>query len=145
MSVDFLDSNIFVYSLDVTDPEKHATARRLVAGVLQSGEGRISFQVIQETLSVITRKFQTAVSPDDTRQFLAGVLVPLWRVMPSQGLYERALDIQTRYGYSFYDSLIVAAALSAGCTRLLSEDLQHGQRIEGLSIENPFAALANPA
>jgi predicted nucleic acid-binding protein len=59
--------------------------------------------------------------------------------MPTQGLYERALDIQTRYQFSFFDALIVAAALVGGCTRLLSEDLQHAQRIEGLTIVNPFA------
>ena len=57
---------------------------------------------------------------------------------PSQGLYHRALDIQARYRYGFYDALIIAAALDAGCTRLYSEDLQHGQRIDGLIIENPF-------
>ncbi len=140
MSVDFIDSNVFIHSLDLDSPEKRATARRLVEDVLHSGEGRISFQVIQETLSVITRKFQRTVSPDDARQFLDEVLVPLWRVMPTQRLYERALDIQARYRYSFYDSLIVAAALSAGCVRLLSEDLQHGQQIEGLTIANPFTA-----
>jgi predicted nucleic acid-binding protein len=53
-------------------------------------------------------------------------------------LYQRALDLQTRYRYAFYDSLIVAAALTAGCSRLYTEDMQHGQQIEGLRIENPF-------
>jgi predicted nucleic acid-binding protein len=53
-------------------------------------------------------------------------------------LYQRALDIQARYHFGFYDALIIAAALEAGCTRLYSEDLQHGQRIERLTIENPF-------
>jgi len=67
------------------------------------------------------------------------VLLPLWRIMPSQALYQSALDLHARYQFSFYDSLIIAAALAAGCTRLYSEDLQHGQRIEGLTIENPFA------
>ena len=140
MSVDFIDSNVLIYLLDQDSPQKRTTARRLVEDVLLSGEGRISFQVIQETLSVITRKFVRQVTTDDARQFLDEVLVPLWRVMPTQRLYERSLDIQARYRYSFYDSLIIAAALSAGCERLLSEDLQHGQRIEGLTIENPFAA-----
>jgi predicted nucleic acid-binding protein len=58
--------------------------------------------------------------------------------MPSDRLYSSAIEIQTRYRYSFYDALIIAAALEAGCTRLLSEDMQHGQRIEGMTIENPF-------
>ena len=53
-------------------------------------------------------------------------------------LYKRALDIQARYHFGFYDALIIAAALEAGCSRLYSEDLQHGQRIERLTIENPF-------
>ncbi len=53
-------------------------------------------------------------------------------------LYRSALQLQLRWRFSFYDSLIVAAALEAGCKRLLSEDLQHGQRIETLTIENPF-------
>jgi predicted nucleic acid-binding protein len=52
-----------------------------------------------------------------------------------------ALDLQTRYRYGFYDSLVIAAALDAGCTRLYSEDLQDGQRIEGLTVENPFREL----
>jgi predicted nucleic acid-binding protein len=68
--------------------------------------------------------------------------MPLWRIMPTRALYERALDVQARYRYGLYDSLIIASALVAGCTRLYSEDLQHGQRIEGLTIENPFAAVA---
>jgi predicted nucleic acid-binding protein len=61
--------------------------------------------------------------------------------MPSRGLYEQALNIQGRYGYGFYDSLIIAAALEAACSRLISEDFQDGQRIEGLRIVNPFASV----
>jgi predicted nucleic acid-binding protein len=53
-------------------------------------------------------------------------------------LYERCLQVQQRWKFSFYDALIVAAALDAGCTRLISEDLQHDQRIDRLRIENPF-------
>ena len=77
----------------------------------------------ESRLHLVTRKFQRTVTADDARQFLEEVLVPLWRVMPTQRLYERALDVQARYRYGFYDSLIIAAALSAGCLRLLSEDL----------------------
>ena len=69
---------------------------------------------------------------------MENVLAPLFRVPASIPLYNRALDVQARYRYSFYDSLIVAAALDAGCDRLYSEDLQGGQRIEGLRVVNPF-------
>jgi len=68
------------------------------------------------------------------------VLAPLLRVSASVALYQRALDVQARWRFGFHDSLIVAAALTAGCTRLLSEDLQHGQRIETLTIHDPFRA-----
>lgn len=57
---------------------------------------------------------------------------------PSQRLYARALELRRRYQFPFYDALVVAGALEAGCTRLLTEDLQHGQQLDGLTIENPF-------
>src|SRR5579875_1023602 len=138
MSADFIDSNVIVYLLDERDPEKRATAERLIYPALDTGDAQISFQVVQETLNVITRKLQTPVTPPDAQRFLNDVLLPLWRIMPSQALYQSALDLHARYQFSFYDSLIIAAALAAGCTRLYSEDLQHGQRIEGLIIQNPF-------
>ena len=55
-------------------------------------------------------------------------------------MYARGLGVHPQYGFSFYDSLIVAAALEAGCTRLYSEDLQHGQRVDHLTIQNPFTS-----
>jgi predicted nucleic acid-binding protein len=62
----------------------------------------------------------------------------LWSVNPTPALYRRALDVQQRYGFSFYDSLIIAAGLEAGCKTLYSEDLQHGQQVEGLTVVDPF-------
>jgi predicted nucleic acid-binding protein len=108
-----------------------------VVGRALENDASISFQVVQEVLNRLTR--QDALEPgQETELILKDVLLPMWTVMPSENLYRRALDLKTRYRYSFYDSLIVAAALEAGCTRLFSEDLQHGQQIEGLTIENPF-------
>ena len=72
------------------------------------------------------------------RAYLEAVLTPLYRVPASVALYHRGLDVQQRYRLSFYDALIVAAALEAGCRRLWSEDMQHGQRIGQLTIEDPF-------
>ena len=138
MSVDFLDSNVFVYLFDETDGRKCGLARQVVSSALGDGNGVISFQVVQDTLHVITRKLKVAVKPEDALAFLREALQPMWRVQPSAALYVRALGLQGKIGFSFYDSLIVAAALEAGCKRLLTEDLQHGQRIEGLRVENPF-------
>lgn len=138
MSGEFLDSNIFIYLFDETDEHKRGTAERLVDSALQTSSASISFQVVQETLSVVTRKIATPMTAGGAKSFMEEVLVPLWRVSPSSALYHRALDVQDRYRYGFYDSLVIAAALDAGCTRLYTEDLQDGQRIEGLKIENPF-------
>ena len=137
---DFFDSNVFVYLVDDADPAKQGVAGRLVHEAHLHQSAVISFQVVQETLHVLSRKFRVVANPVDARDFLRNVLAPLWRVQPSAALYARTLDVQERYRFSFYDSLIVAAALEAGCARLLSEDLQHGQLIDGLTIENPFRA-----
>jgi predicted nucleic acid-binding protein len=138
MPADFLDANIFVYLFDETNPGKRAISEKILARALDERSGVISFQVVQETLNVITTKLKVPAGSNDAQRFLDRVLAPLWRIMPSDRLYSSAIEIQTRYRYSFYDALIIAAALEAGCTRLLSEDMQHGQRIEGMTIENPF-------
>jgi predicted nucleic acid-binding protein len=138
MSADFLDSNIFLYLFDETDRAKRNKAERLILGALSDGTGCISFQVVQETLNIITSKLRKPASPDDARCFLENILLPLWKIFPSAGPYSRCLEIQARYRFGFYDSLIIAAALEGGCTRLLSEDLQHGQKIETMTIVNPF-------
>lgn len=138
MSADFIDTNVFVYLFDEIDARKRRVAETLIHTALETRSSTISYQVVQETLNVITRKLPIPATSEDARQFLDEVLVPLWRVMPSDGLYRGGLDIAARYGYGFYDSLIIAAALEDGCTRLYSEDLQHGQRIAGITIEDPF-------
>lgn len=140
MSVDFFDANIFIYLFDETDARKRGLAEKMLAQALMDTSGVISFQVVQETLNVITTKLKVPASSDDAQRFLEKVLTPLWRIMPSMELYSNAISIQSRLRYSFYDSLIIAAAIEAGCSRLLTEDMQHGQRIEGLVIENPFLA-----
>ena len=137
MSVEhFLDTNVFIYLFDETNDHKREKAVRLVQESLVNETGCISYQVVQETLNVITRKLNA--TPEKARQILDDTLIPLWRVNPTRTLYQRSLDLQTRYRFSFYDSLIVAAALEAGCKSLFSEDLQDGQQIEGLTITNPF-------
>jgi predicted nucleic acid-binding protein len=141
MSVDFIDSNIFVYVFDEQSQPKQAIARSILNEALNHDSGVISFQVVQETMNVLTRKLKVNARPEDAIDFMRKVLEPMWRVQPSADLYASAIELQTKLGFSFYDSLIVAAAQSAGCTRLLTEDLQHGQRIGTLRIENPFQPL----
>ena len=138
MSADFFDSNVFVYLFDEAAPDKRGIAQSLVRNAIETRSACISHQVVQETLNVLTRKFVRAPTSAHAQAFFEQFLLPLWQGKPCQALFTEALRLKSRYQFSFYDSLIVAAALEAGCKRLLSEDLQHGQRIEGLRIENPF-------
>ncbi len=138
MSGEFLDSNIFIYLFDETDAHKKTIAESIVQAALAGHSACISHQVIQETLNVMTRKLPAPMTSENAQRFLAKILLPLWKIMPNLALYQRSLEVQARYRFSYYDSLIIAAALEAGCLTLFSEDLQHGQRIEGLIIENPF-------
>lgn len=137
-AADFFDTNVLVYVFDTRDPRRSSIAHDLLSRAQREHSTIISAQVVQETLNVLVRKLTPPMSAADARKVLSDILMPLWRIHPSPALYGRGLDVQERYGLSFHDSLIVAAALEGGCTRLLSEDMQHGQQIEGLRIENPF-------
>ena len=141
MSVDaFIDTNVLIYQLETLDARKHRIAESIVSKAVASGNACISFQVVQECLNTVLRKAKVKLDLAGAQAYLDTVLTPLYLVPASLALYQRALALQARWQFSFYDSLIVAAALEAGCKKLLSEDLQHGQRIEGLRIENPFRA-----
>jgi len=134
----FIDTHAFIYQREARDERKSAITGRIIREGVKTGNACIGFQVVQECLNTVLRKAEVPLGTDGARAYLETVLAPLFRVPASIALYHRGLDIQARYRYAFYDALIIAAALDAGCTRLYSEDLQHGQQIEGLTIENPF-------
>lgn len=139
MSVDyFIDTNIFIYSLEGLDINKSNKAEQLIANGIASGNACISFQVVQECLNTAIRKAEVPLTMEGMNAYLKSVLMPLCRVSPNLRLYQSALEIKERYRFSFYDSLIIAAALESDCQILYSEDLQHGQHIDGLTIVNPF-------
>jgi predicted nucleic acid-binding protein len=135
----FIDTNIFIYHLDTTDARKHRQAETIVRNALATGQGCISTQVAQECLNVALRKAKVALSPKAAHQYLEVVLAPLIQVVTTASLLARAMDNQVRWGFSFYDSLIIAGAQVAGCRLLYSEDLQHDQDLDGLRVVNPFA------
>ena len=139
MSVEyFLDTNLFIYQLEATDERKRTIADAIIRTGVDTANAGISFQVVQECLNTILRKAEVPLDIDGARSYLDTVLEPLMCVPATAALYHRALDVKSRYGFAFFDALIVAAALQAGCSRLYSEDLQDGQKIEQLVIENPF-------
>lgn len=134
-----MDTNILVYSFDDRDSAKRERARALIEAALE-GEGVISVQVIQEFLNVALRKFVPPLSCEQARDVLDGVLEPLCGVQSDAELYRDALAMKLRWGFAFYDALIVAGARRAGCSTLYSEDLQHGQDLGGLVVIDPFRA-----
>ncbi|MEW6305317.1 MAG: PIN domain-containing protein [Verrucomicrobiota bacterium] len=136
----FLDTNIFVCCFDSSDKGKQLRAQDVVARALQDRQSIVSWQVVQEFLNAATRKFERPMAASEARAYLETVLAPLCEVFPSIEIYQRALELRERAQLSFYDALMVAAALEANCTHFLSEDLQAGQRIDGLVVQNPFAS-----
>lgn len=134
----FIDTNIFVYSFEEGQPAKREKALTLIQEALATGMGMISTQVIQEFLNVATQKFAIPMQIDHAREYLRLVMNPLCQVYPDLALYESCLGLQAQTGYSFYDSLILAAALRGGCEVMYSEDLHDGQEVRGVKIINPF-------
>jgi len=132
MRADFFDTNIVLYLLD--DGPK----AEMAAGLLAEG-GVISVQVLNEALVNCIRKAR--MSWQEAADFLAGVRDLCEVIDLSVRIHDVGLAIGERYGFSVYDAMIVSAALTSGCERLYTEDLQHGQLIEGrLRIVNPFRA-----
>ena len=142
----FLDTNVFVYALLASEPLKKRRALELVEQALGSHTGCTSHQVIQEFSNVATRKFAQRFTADQCKQFIDAAMEPLNRVASSNASVSAALDLQAETRYSFYDCMVLAAALQAGADVLYTEDLQNGQWIRGtLRVVNPFLLTANEA
>lgn len=135
----FLDTNIFVYAFDDSAPAKSHRALALIRDALTRRSGVISFQVIEEFFNVALRRFSHPMSMPEAQQYLTTVFRPLLAVNSTPALYFGALQVCEKHGFSWYDAIIVAAAMEAKCDILYSEDLQHGRKLNDLRIENPFA------
>lgn len=131
----FVDTNVLLYSVDVTDAAKHARARQWIDALWSTDSGRLSWQVLNEFYWNSVRKLKTpAARVRENVETLA-----LWQpVNFGLGLLHRAWYWSDRGGVAYWDSLILAAAESAGCKYLLSEDFQAGQRFGDLTVLNPF-------
>jgi len=131
----FVDTNVLIYALDEADLEKQRSARAWRTKLWKTGLGRISCQVLQEFYVKVTHKWPRArqQARAEVRDLLAWQPVAVDAV-----ILERGWRIQDRYQLSFWDALIVAAAISASCRCLLTEDLQDGQDLDGILVINPF-------
>jgi predicted nucleic acid-binding protein len=134
----FVDTNVLVYAEDRDAGAKHEKARDLVVDLWNAGGGVVSVQVLQEFYVTVTQKLGKGMPPARAREAVDEYLT--WRVVENTGaLLLAAIDLQRSAKLSFWDAMIVAAALEAGCDELLTEDLNPGQRFEGLVVVNPFA------
>jgi len=133
----FFDTNILLYPLQVEEAAKRERAHALLAST-DKGQGVISYQVLQEYCNACLRKFTPKPRPEKVYSLLIGLLEQYEVVPWTAPLLPKALEIHYRYQFAWYDSFIVTAALEAGCETLYTEDLQHGQKIESMTIINPF-------
>jgi predicted nucleic acid-binding protein len=137
VSRSFFDTNVLVYLFDNRDPGKKIRAQQVFAEESERGRAVLSTQVLQEFYWAVTRKLATPlpeeVAEERVRDFSR---LPLVRVDAPMIL--AAIMRSRSQSFSFWDALVIEAALRARAGRLLTEDLQHGQRIGDLTVENPF-------
>ena len=136
----FLDTNIFIYALsDINHTQgllnKFEVADSLIKSALATGHGVISFQVVQEFLNTCCK---LKLNEESSKKVLQKILQPLWKINSNPELYYKAQSLHKKTRFSFYDSLIISAALQSNAKILYSEDMHSGFKIDGLTILNPF-------
>jgi predicted nucleic acid-binding protein len=136
----FLDTNVLVYLYDRDSPEKQARSISVLAQGREHFRLVISTQVLQEFYVTVARKFSQVLTEAEILLALRSLQDFSTVQIDVPAIFD-AIELRKRFQLSFWDALITQAALAAGCTRLLTEDLQHGLRIGSLTVENPFLNL----
>jgi predicted nucleic acid-binding protein len=133
----FVDTNVFVYNRDATDPNKQQKASEWLVYLWHSKAGKTSCQVLEEFYNTVTAKLKNRLPIDEARREAEDLFS--WAPIPvNEEVIKEAWLLQDRYRLSWWDSLIVAAARLLDCSYLLSEDLQHRQNFDGVIVVNPF-------
>jgi len=133
----FVDTNVLVYAYDEREGYKQEAAKRILHYLRQERSGALSMQVLQEFYNTVTRKLASPLPKDKARLIVDRF--GYWCVATTPEEIKRAFRLEDEARIGFWDALIVAAAIKSGATRILSEDLNPGQTIAGIQIENPFA------
>lgn len=133
----FFDTNILVYLFDEDAPEKKALAQKLFERETDAGRAILSVQVLQEFYVTVTRKLANPLSPEIAENVVRN-LTALPLITIDATLVLTAIGKSRLLGFSFWDALIITAAITGGAAHLFTEDLQHGQIIDGMLIKNPF-------
>ncbi len=133
----FVDTSILVYARDSSEKEKQPKAENWLKHLWKTEKGRLSTQVMNEYYVTMTQKLKPGLTKEQARSDLRAMTV--WKPLEiSTTLIESSWNIQDRYKYSWWDSLVITSAIFLDCKYLLSEDMQHNQEIGNLTIINPF-------
>lgn len=133
----FLDTNIIVYAHDRSSGDKHAVAREIMERLWESRKGVISVQILQEFFVCVTQKIAKPLVIKNARTILE--YLSNWDVVVNDKYITlKAIDLQEKYRFSFWDSLVIQAAIQGQARILFSEDLPDGQVIKDVKILNPF-------
>jgi len=135
----FVDTNVLIYAHDVDAKAKHEAAKSILQELWNERCGVLSLQVLQEFYVNVTRKIPRPISRESARLVVNTYTIWCVETTPSEILNAFRIEDESRLG--FWDALIVAAAIKSGANRVLSEDLNPGQMISGVRIENPFAKI----
>ena len=138
----FLDTNILVYAYDGADPAKQEHARQIIRNGIAEETAVLSAQVLGEFFTVVTSRIPVPLTAEEAEGVL-DILSVLPVVEIDLRLVRRATRIHRLYGINYWDSLIVAAAQRAGCTQILTEDLNTGQSYQDILAVNPFNEIAS--
>ena len=133
----FLDTNIIIYAYDVSAKKKQEIAKKIMIDLWDSGLGLISTQVLQEFFINVTRKIPKPLDVNLAKEIVEDLLK--WDIVVNDGeSILEAIEIHLQHKYSFWDSMIIQAAIRSGAALLLTEDLPDGKIIHGVTIKNPF-------
>lgn len=135
----FVDTNVLLYEWDALAGDKHRRAAGWLAELWRTRRGRLSYQVLAEYYVTATQKLKPGLAAEAARRNVRTYLA--WHpIVTDSRLIEAAWDAQDEFRLSWWDALIVAGAKAARCGYLLTEDLQHGQDLDGLVVLSPFKA-----
>lgn len=133
----FVDTNILVYAEDRNAKAKHAVARDLIVRLWDDRDGVLSVQVLQEFYVNVTRKLKKPLTSPKALEIVHEYLT--WTVVENTGrLLTSAIELQQKHQLSFWDAMVIQAAIEGGCDKLYSEDMNAGQKFGSLVIVNPF-------
>jgi predicted nucleic acid-binding protein len=135
----FVDTNVLIYAHDIDAGSKHHVAKHVLRELWHDRSGALSLQVLQEFYTNVTRKIASPISKTSARMVVNSYAS--WCIQTTVDDILTAFRIEDEAHIGFWDSLVIASVIKSGATRLLTEDLNSGQKVSGILIENPFAAI----